>query len=367
MIKKQLTYWPILVVFAALLLFAANCGEDNPQGPDDDGGNDVSDTTPPDAVELDAKSPTRNSIALQWVSPGDDGDEGQADHYDIRYSDSLITEDNWDSATPVADPPTPRPGGQIELFAVKGLISSREYFFALKTYDEVPNASELSNCASEATLAENAEPSRITDLSAVAISDTEYLLTFTAPGDDGTFGTASVYDVRYATTQNGAQDFESATQASGEPTPRPSGEQDSIVVTGLTPGIDYYFVMKAGDEIPNWSSPSNVTFGLSMGTRLRAHPTALYVGQTPSTQIMFRVEQAGRVGITLATFKWWTWPNEWFIVKRLGFDDYEPGAYSVSWDVTDKDGQPYTTESQIQVRLHYAGVAVDSVQIRVFE
>ncbi|KPJ59727.1 MAG: hypothetical protein AMJ46_10280 [Latescibacteria bacterium DG_63] len=87
-------------------------------------------------------------------------------------------------------------------------------------------------------------------------------LTWTAPGDDGTVGTASQYDIRYSTSNISGTDttawWNQATQCTGEPAPQGPGVSESFVVTGLEPSTTYYFVLRTADEVPNWSGFSNV-------------------------------------------------------------------------------------------------------------
>ncbi|MCI0372062.1 MAG: FG-GAP-like repeat-containing protein, partial [candidate division NC10 bacterium] len=106
------------------------------------------DSTPPAAVtDLNASNASNVSLDLTWTAPGDDGGTGQAGSYDVRYSTSTITLANWGSATPVpgVPAPAPRPAGSGESFTVGGLIPKTTYYFALRTLDEVPNFSPLSN------------------------------------------------------------------------------------------------------------------------------------------------------------------------------------------------------------------------------
>ena len=111
-----------------------------------------SDTTPPaDVTDLVASNPTASSIDLAWTAPGDDGTQGTASQYDIRYSTSMITNTNWGAATHCIGEPSPNPVGTTESFAVTGLSPNTEYYFALKTADEVPNWSEISNSPSATT------------------------------------------------------------------------------------------------------------------------------------------------------------------------------------------------------------------------
>ena len=114
----------------------------------------VGDTIAPAAViDLGVIGETTTSLTLTWTAPGDDGDWGTAAQYDIRYSNSLIaTEAEWDAATPVAGEPTPEPAGSTETFVVTGLSPATTYCFALKTADDVPNWSDLSNSAWGTTL-----------------------------------------------------------------------------------------------------------------------------------------------------------------------------------------------------------------------
>lgn len=110
------------------------------------------DTTPPAAVtDLTAASTTESSITLTWTAPGDDGNAGTAGSYDVRYSTSEITDSNWESATQAMNVPTPRAASASESCVVTGLQSNTTYYFALKTTDEVANASGLSNVTSGRT------------------------------------------------------------------------------------------------------------------------------------------------------------------------------------------------------------------------
>jgi hypothetical protein len=110
------------------------------------------DSTPPAAVSnLSAINPTSSSMDLSWTAPGDDGAEGTASHYDIRYSTSEIYDSNWEEANQCSGEPSPSAAGSPESFTVTGLSPSSFYYFALKTADEAMNWSSLSNIASGST------------------------------------------------------------------------------------------------------------------------------------------------------------------------------------------------------------------------
>ena len=197
---------------------------------------------------------------LNWTAPGDDWDVGTAASYDIRYSTSLITNANWASATQVADEPAPKLAGQAETFQVRGLNPNTTYYFAIKTSDEVPNVSGLSNVASVTTdPVDNTAPAAITNLAAAAGgAQGSIVLTWTAPGDDGNVGTARTYDIRYSTSLITDANFSSATAAGSPPTPKAAGGSESFTLTGVPTGAMYYFAIKTSDEVPNVSAISNV-------------------------------------------------------------------------------------------------------------
>ena len=117
-------------------------------------GEFVPDTTAPAAISnLAVSLPTTTSITVSWVAPGDDNNTGTANSYDLRYSTSLITDVNFSSATAVTGEPIPSIAGSAESMVVSGLSANTLYYFALKTSDEVPNTSAISNVVSLSTSA----------------------------------------------------------------------------------------------------------------------------------------------------------------------------------------------------------------------
>ena len=86
-------------------------------------------------------------ITCRWIAPGDDGSDGTATQYDLRYMDCNAALFDWDLATPVADSllPTPSPSGTPESVTLSGLFNSNTtYCFAAKSADEIPNWSLIS-------------------------------------------------------------------------------------------------------------------------------------------------------------------------------------------------------------------------------
>ena len=211
------------------------------------------------SVEAQAQA-TANSVSLSWTAPGDDSLTGTATQYDLRYSTATITTTNFSTATRFTGTPTPAAAGTRQTVIVTGLQPSTTYYFGLKTADEVPNWSGLSNVVSRTTLAapDLIRPAQITTLTITGSTETTASLRWNAVGDDSLTGTATSVDVRYSTSPITSANWGSATQATGEPTPAVSGTVTNFTVTGLTRQTTYYFAMIATDDAGNPSALSNV-------------------------------------------------------------------------------------------------------------
>ena len=106
--------------------------------------------------------------------------------------------------------------------------------------------------------ADTVSPSPVTSLVAsTGASPGTVELSWIAPGDDATAGTASTYVVRYNTTTITETSWAASSNVTGEPSPSPAGTVESMIVSGLTPGQTYYLAIKTQDEVPNISSISN--------------------------------------------------------------------------------------------------------------
>lgn len=104
-------------------------------------------------------------------------------------------------------------------------------------------------------------PEAVSDLSVDENSYFSQTLVWTSPGDDGSTGTASTYDMRYSTSTITSGNFAAATTVSDKAVPQVAGSAESKVVDGLTPGVAYYFAIKTADEEGNWSDISNIASG----------------------------------------------------------------------------------------------------------
>ena len=194
-------------------------------------------------------------VDLSWTAPGDNGHDGRAARYEIRYSEEPIDASNWASAALLSGVATPRIAGSSESAVALELSSEAEYHFVLIAIDDEGNASALSNPASARTA--DVSPGRVTDLSSSDIGLNQLTLRWTAPGDDGAAGQASRYELRHATQPLSSANFASGTQLSTS-TPLVAGSLEALPVSNLAANTRYYFALIAEDERGNRSLLSNV-------------------------------------------------------------------------------------------------------------
>ncbi len=102
-------------------------------------------------------------------------------------------------------------------------------------------------------------PAAVTNLATANVTHESILLTWTAPGDDGTTGQAAQYDIRYATINiSDNTSWNNATVAQNIPQPQTAGTTETFMVPGLSDNTTYYFAMKTRDDAQLWSAISNI-------------------------------------------------------------------------------------------------------------
>jgi hypothetical protein len=346
----------LLLFFAVPIL---NCTKDNPQAPETT--IVTLDTIPPGAItDILIRQVTTNSLVLLWTAPGDDGLQGTASAYDIRYHTSIINDQNWETAVRASGIPEPQEAKKIESFTLTGLASAKSYYVAIKSYDEKQNESPLSNSPMGTTNSETIPPAPIFDLTATALSETEILLTWTAPGDDGLQGTASAYDIRYEKHYLNF-DWSSADTVTGETSPKPGGEPDSFIVSGLDPNSSYYFAMKSYDDMPNESDLSNLELTMGYNVYLLVIPGSVYTGE--SVDIHFK-SAAPRVLIDIQRINW---GGGGYLPWKQFEGQYTEGTHIIRWDLTSDDGDPTNYGLQYYIDLYWGDAKKDSVVLRVVD
>jgi Tol biopolymer transport system component len=109
-------------------------------------GAGVTDASAPGAIStLRVVAVGASSVTLEWEAPGDDGVVGTAVSYDLRYYTSSISDLSWDGASQASGEPAPSAAGTTQSLVVDGLPAGSILYFALRSLDDGPNLSALSN------------------------------------------------------------------------------------------------------------------------------------------------------------------------------------------------------------------------------
>ncbi|MBN2406240.1 MAG: hypothetical protein JXJ19_00955 [Elusimicrobia bacterium] len=216
-------------------------------------------------------------VKLSWTAPITHPDDAEVLGYWIKWSTTglayFINDTTawweWEKADGVQDYTFLNESGDFAEYTVGGLTPGSTYYFSIKARDEFGNDSDidmntflLDQAYAKASI-DDIAPNAVTDL--VALSGPkayQVSLLWTAPGDDGTYGAASKYYVRYATfsaeelgegTSTWWLAAEDAAGKSPVVNPGAQGDEELYTITGLTQITTYYFSVRSEDERGNLS------------------------------------------------------------------------------------------------------------------
>ena len=228
---------------------------------------------PDDPAAVDTLAPARISdlsvarigstwVRLVWRAPGDDGDEGRATSYDLRYARPDTT--RWESMTPCVDLPEPGAPDSLASFDVVDLMKKSIYRFIIRAMDDAGNWSPNSNTLFVRTTGssdcgpDTIPPAKISYLRVLDAGPASATIRWWTPGDDGDAGTATAYDIRYAVQPYEGDFWEVAHTVADPPTPLEANSMQIFTIRGLEPNQTYSVGIKAVDEVGNWSEPSSL-------------------------------------------------------------------------------------------------------------
>jgi hypothetical protein len=149
-------------------------------------------TAPGQTGDLSASNDGSATATLSFSAPGDDNAVGAAYSYDIRYATSEITDENWKDAEPLEQIPDALEAGSQVAAAAPGLSGNTTYYFALNSYDEVGNESQLSN-VTHVFIPDTAAPdlSYISPTGWISTGETTLSATYTDAAPSGGVDTAT--------------------------------------------------------------------------------------------------------------------------------------------------------------------------------
>ncbi|MCP4396167.1 MAG: hypothetical protein GY801_02490 [bacterium] len=212
---------------------------------------------PASIVDLQGIETETDSVVLEWTAPGENGMEGQAKSYDIRYSQGPISPANWNATPPIPLVPAPEPAGTSQSLRVTGLSPNTKYYFAITATDSSGNTSSLSNQL-EVLTTDTVAPGVITTLQAENIDSSSVFLSWISPGDDDLHTVPAGYEVRYSDRPLTEAKWNDARIAGDSPRPSPEGEEERFLLSGLHANTLYYIAVRTLDTGGNISPLSNI-------------------------------------------------------------------------------------------------------------
>ncbi|MBK8576263.1 MAG: VCBS repeat-containing protein [Elusimicrobia bacterium] len=196
----------------------------------------------------------------------------------------------------------------VQTTASYGLRTDTTYYYRVKTVDSALAESSWSSGGSAYT---GVSPSTSTLAGESTATEGEVLLTWNSAGDDGVNGNLTgTYRIQYATytvawsTSSTPTDATTVTIATTNAAP---GSAQANLVTGLTSGLTYYFVLWSGDEVPNWSEVSNTALVYlpppAMVTLAEAVGQPGWIGQGETQRILgtAQVVSDSAAGVTVSS------------------------------------------------------------------
>lgn len=216
------------------------------------------DSTAPSAIDdlaAPAASIAATSVLLTWTAQGDNEDIGTASSYDVRYSTVSVADisTNWATATQVSNEPLPLATGSSQSMTVTGLTPESTYYFAIKSSDEIPNPSAISNVVTVTT------PSQ-TDTTIPVITNivigTPAATSVTITWDTTNKASSSLIDFGETTSYGKTQGDSSALDTTGH----------SVTLVGLTPETIYKFQVKSVSAAGVTGTNNNGDIGFTTDT-----------------------------------------------------------------------------------------------------
>ena len=248
------------------------------------------------------------TISLSWTAPGDDGYTGTANKYEGFFGDSVSVSNTTSQKFII---PNPQVAGSHE-FITLVLDKNQQYYFAVRTKDEVGNLSELSNITQGVT-------SPIFYKQIYYIQDTSYVTLKTYP--DTSAIPNNIVQFNGLGIETGYINFKSNTTIHISPMRRKDNSMDnSVDLTDLSLLIGY---------LTGWSNVDTTQAPIAVESQLNQNYPNPF---NPSTNIEFSLQKAGNVKITVYNIMGQT-------VKTLINETKPAGKHIISWDGKDYVGE----------------------------
>jgi hypothetical protein len=193
------------------------------------------DTQPPAISAIQAGAITQNSAVISWRT-----DEPASSI--VEYG--LSTSYNQTASAASID--------VSHSVALSGLSAGTNYHYRVKSVDGSGNTAVSTDNIFTTQAATDAPPAAITNLSIAQVLRDSAKLMWSAPAG------AKSYDVRYSTAAITESNWNTASQATGEPAPQTAGTNQSFTLNGLVANTNYHVAIKSTGSSGTSSALSNV-------------------------------------------------------------------------------------------------------------
>jgi subtilisin family serine protease len=210
---------------------------------------------PAAVTDVEAHALTTTSARARWTVTGDDSLSGTAARVLLKRAQFRLDEQNFSFAIDVPTGP-PGPAGTADSVTVAGLPEGSTWWFAMRVFDRVGNASAVSN--SDSASLPGLAPAAITDLRVLSVAESTVVLAWTASGDDGNVGRPLGYRIAASPAPLDSAGFDAAPVQIQRPALTDAGGGETLSVHSLTPGRRWRFAVRAVDRAQTLSAMSNV-------------------------------------------------------------------------------------------------------------
>lgn len=114
------------------------------------------------------------------------------------------------------------------------------------------------SCGDDSTGTRTAIPDAVSDLACADSIGESITISWTAPGNDGSSGTAAAYELRYAGESITEETWDAATPVTGLPAPQAAGSSETFVFDDVTWWETHFWAMKTQSSTEDWSAISNI-------------------------------------------------------------------------------------------------------------
>lgn len=259
---RRTHFRPLLILVAIAVLLTACSSSDDP-----DPGPPPTPKMPLMITDLGVVKATGISLTLGWTSPN--LVDKASIRYDLRHIAYGAEHLDWDQWTVAPPPQSDTASGTARTHEVVDLESGEVYVFRMIATTDGVDWSGFSNLAvaTVGRIHDTTAPAAVTDLFRYKSTSTSLTMAWPFAGDDGVYGKASDYLVRYATSPITVYNWASATPVPGSIFESALSGLMETSITDLDPGQEYHVAVIAIDDHSNHSELSKAVASVTAETR----------------------------------------------------------------------------------------------------